>query len=250
MPISPCWKLHHNKGDECLSIHLLLAIHYRNLFHKCLLIWLYLQTTTKKHKAFYKLIHHTRLASWLPTTPFIEQRKVFWEYPECNLPQPHFLPKFLPVMSYDLLHASLILHQAPQGSITFPNDPWPSANLHDLPCCSSRFRNDFCYPPYNLCKQISSINKYLPAGPKDISLKRVYCMYNRVFCVSYPQYFCHSSNVFLAHTSMCLLVLWILFVHIICFKRARLRKYLIRSKFIIDNKNCIINYNRELGQSA
>jgi hypothetical protein len=26
-------------------------------------------------------------------------------------------------MSYDLLRASLILHQAPQGSVTFPNDP-------------------------------------------------------------------------------------------------------------------------------
>jgi hypothetical protein len=50
MPISPCWKLHHNKGDEYPSIHVLLAIHYRNLFHKCLLIWLYLQTTTEKLK--------------------------------------------------------------------------------------------------------------------------------------------------------------------------------------------------------
>jgi hypothetical protein len=99
-----------------------------------------------------------RLTSWLPTTPFIERRRVFWEYPECSFPQLHFLPRFLPLMSYDLLHASLILHQAPQGSVTFPNDPWPSTNLHDLPCCSGRFRNDFCYPPYNLCKLISSIN--------------------------------------------------------------------------------------------
>jgi hypothetical protein len=31
-----------------------------------------------------------------------------------------------------------------------------STNLHDLPCCSGT--NDFCYPPYNLCKLISSIN--------------------------------------------------------------------------------------------
>jgi hypothetical protein len=100
----------------------------------------------------------TRLMSWLPIAPFIERRKVFWKYPECSFPQPHFLPKFLPLMSYDLLRVSLILHQAPQGSVTFPNDPWPSTNLHDLPCCSGRFWNDFCYPPYNLCKLISSIN--------------------------------------------------------------------------------------------
>jgi hypothetical protein len=100
----------------------------------------------------------TRLTSWLPTAPFIEWRRVFWEYPECSFPQPHFLPRFLPLMSYDLLLAFLILHQAPQGSVTFPNDPWPSTNLHDLPCCSGRFQNDFCYPPYNLCKLISSIN--------------------------------------------------------------------------------------------
>jgi hypothetical protein len=100
----------------------------------------------------------TRLTIWLPTTPFIERKKVFWEYLECNFPQPHFLPRFLPLMSYDLLRASLILHQAPQGSVTFPNDPWPFTNLHDFPCCFGRFRNDFCYPPYNLCKLISSIN--------------------------------------------------------------------------------------------
>ncbi len=97
----------------------------------------------------------TRLTSWLPTTPFIERRRVLWEYPECSFPQPHFLPRFLPLMSYDLPCASLILHQVPQGSVTFPNDPWPSTNLHDLPCCFGRFRNDFCYLPYNLCKLIS-----------------------------------------------------------------------------------------------
>ena len=34
---------------------------------------------------------------------------------------------------------------------------------------------DLCYLPYNLRKLISSINKYLPVGPKDISLERVYC---------------------------------------------------------------------------
>jgi hypothetical protein len=52
----------------------------------------------------------TRLTSWLPTTPFIEQRRVFWEYPKCSFPQPHFLPRFLPFMSYENLRASLILH--------------------------------------------------------------------------------------------------------------------------------------------
>ncbi len=43
--------------------------------------------------------------------------------PKVQLSQPHFLPRFLPLMSYDFLRASLILHQAPQGSVTFPNDP-------------------------------------------------------------------------------------------------------------------------------
>jgi hypothetical protein len=100
----------------------------------------------------------TRLTNWLPTTPFIERRRVLWEYLECSFPQPHFLPRFLPLMSYDLLHVSLILHQVPQGSIALPNDPWPSTNLHDLPRCFGRCQNDFCYPPYNLCKLISSIN--------------------------------------------------------------------------------------------
>jgi hypothetical protein len=33
--------------------------------------------------------------------------------------------------------------------------------------------------PYNLCKLISSINKYLPTNPKDISLERVYCTTER-----------------------------------------------------------------------
>jgi hypothetical protein len=92
----------------------------------------------------------TRLTSWLPMTPFIEWRRVFWEYLKCTFPQPHFVPRFLPLMSYDLLSASLILHQAPQGSVTFPNDPWPSTNLHDLPCCFGRFWNDFCYP-HRIC---------------------------------------------------------------------------------------------------
>jgi hypothetical protein len=68
--------------------------------------------------------------------------------------------------------------------------------------------------------------------------------------VSSPQYFCHSSNVFLAHTSMCLLVLRLLLVHIICFKKARLQKYLIRSKFIVDNKIALSTTTRELRQSA
>jgi hypothetical protein len=113
---------------------------------------------------FYKLIHHTygtkkvMKSEETPRASFIEQRRVFWEYPECSFPKPHFLSRFLPFMSYDLLRASLILHQAPQGSVTFPNDPWPSTNLYDLPCCSGKFRNDFCYPPYNLCKLISSVN--------------------------------------------------------------------------------------------
>jgi hypothetical protein len=31
--------------------------------------------------------------------------------------------KISTIMSHDLLRASLILHQAPQGSVTFPNDP-------------------------------------------------------------------------------------------------------------------------------
>jgi hypothetical protein len=135
----------------------------------------------------------TRLTSWLPIAPFIEQRRVLWKYPECNFPQPHFLPRFLPLMSYDLLRASLILHQAPQGSVTFPNDPWPSTNLHDLPCCSGRFRNDFCYPPYNLCKLISSINQYLPAGHKDISLERVYCIY--IQCMTIDSSLTHNIDL-------------------------------------------------------
>jgi hypothetical protein len=88
----------------------------------------------------------TRLTSWLPIVPFIEWRRIFWEYPDCNFPQPHFLPRFLPLISYDLLRASLILHQAPLGSITFPNDPWPSINLHDLPCSLAGSRMIFVTP--------------------------------------------------------------------------------------------------------
>jgi len=47
--------------------------------------------------------------------------------PRMQLSTTSLSAKISSLMPYDLLHASLILHQAPQGFVTFPNDPWHAA---------------------------------------------------------------------------------------------------------------------------